>query len=372
MAKTPIPPSASLQSRRPLEKQYEAIIAIPSCDESDSLPMTLMSLEKTDPSHRNRTLVIVNVNQRRSMDRRDNLTTLDFLQGWDTPLTLAWLDHVTGDAAYPEKFGVGLARDQACRAGMPFVEDSSPIISLDADSPVNPGYLSAIFEYLEQNPDFRAGHVNFKHRHCCGDSEQNAIQVYERHLHQHRLRLEQAGSPHAWYAIGSTILCTKSAYLQAGGYHCRRMAGEDFYLLQQLSKTGSQIHFIENAYVYPSDRASNRVPFGTGRAVGEIINSGHWASYHPQCYLDLGRMLSVVESHWGDTAETILRQVPLGCREWLQQRDFVSVWPKLQANARDHAMLQAKFHEWNDAFQTLKLIHYLSDHHHRRVELHVS
>jgi hypothetical protein len=369
MAKTPIPEPAPLQSKRPIKKHYKAIIALPCCNEFESLPDTLRSLEKTKPENYDETLIIVNVNQRASMDRQDNLATLEWLQTFETPLHLAWLDHVTGEAAYPEKFGVGLARHQACSIGLEFIDDNSPVISLDADSPVNPEYLQAIFVHLKSNPDFKAGHVNFKHRHCGTDAERQAIEVYEQHLHQHRRRLEEANSPHAWYAIGSTIVCTKQAYLKSGGYHCRRMAGEDFYLLQQLSKTGCKIAMIESAFVYPSDRTSNRVPFGTGKAVGKILESEKWLTYHEGCYRDLGGLLAVVEENLGDSAEELLKSAPLTCQAWLKERSFADVWPKLQANARDSLMLVQRFHEWLDAFQTLKLIHHLSDHHYPRVEL---
>lgn len=373
MAKPSIPETSPLQSHRtlrdPLSKRYAALIAIPCCNERETLPGVLASLEATSPEDYGETLVIVNVNQRASMDRRENLAMLEWLQNCDTPLNLAWLDHVTGTAAYPEKFGVGLARHQACTAGLPFIDDKAPVISLDADSPVNPEYLQAIFTCLKENPDFKAGHVNFKHRHCGSAAEKLAIEVYEQHLHRHRRQLEQANSPHAWYAIGSTIVCTKEAYIKAGGYHCRRMAGEDFYLLQQLSKTGCTISMIEDAFVYPSDRCSDRVPFGTGKAVGEIVESGRWLTYHDHCYRDLRKLLSAVEESLSETAETITKRAPSTCTAWLQEREFSSTWPKLQSNARDDKMLLQRFHEWLDAFQTLKLIHHLSDNHYPRVEL---
>ena len=146
------------------------------------------------------------------------------------------------------------------------------------------------------------------------------------------------------------------------------MAGEDFYLLQQLSKTGCHISMIEDAYVYPSDRVSDRVPFGTGKAVSEIIESGNWLTYHRNCYRDLGQLLNAVEENPNKSAEVISQQVPPGCNRWLQERNFTSVWPKLQANSRDDKMLLIRFHEWLDAFQTLKLIHHLSDHYYPRVK----
>ena len=369
MAKIPIPAMAPLQSRHSLRKRYKALIALPCCDELDTVPETLESLEKTAPQDYGETLIIINVNQRSSMDRQNNLATIEWLQNVDTPLNLAWMDHVSGSAAYPEKFGVGLARHQACNRGLQFIESKSPIISLDADSPVNPEYLDAIFTYLRENPDFNAGHVNFKHRHCGSELEKQAVQVYELHLKQHRHHLEKANSPHAWYAIGSTIVCNKEAYIKAGGYNCRRVAGEDFYLLQQLSKTGCEISMIKDAFVYPSDRVSNRVPFGTGKAIGDIIKCGSWLTYHQHCYRDLGQLLLNIEENLNESADVILENVPPGCKSWLRKRNFPGIWPKLQANSRDNKMLLQSFHEWLDAFQTLKLIHHLSDNHYPRVDL---
>ncbi|MFK7765943.1 MAG: hypothetical protein AB8B55_01790 [Mariniblastus sp.] len=366
MAKTPIPKTSPLQSRKPLKEKYAALIALPCCNEMDSLPETLLSLEKNSAQLCAQTLIIVNVNQRVSMDRRDNEATLDWLHNFDTDLHVAWLDHVSDDAAYPEKFGVGLARHQACTTGLPFLNDDAPVISLDADSPVNSEYLAEIFSYLRSNPKFKAGHVNFKHRHCGSEAEKQAIEIYERHLHRHRQRLEESNSPHAWYAIGSTIVCKKEAYLKSGGYHCRKMAGEDFYLIQQLSKTGCKIAMIEKAVVYPSDRISDRVPFGTGKAVGEIIENREWLTYHDNCYRDLGLLLIAVERNLQQTADVISQNAPASCRAWLQERKFADVWPKLQANASSDKMLLQRFHEWLDAFQTLKLIHYLSDEHYPR------
>lgn len=370
MAQVP-PETAPVQSQNSLQNKYRAVVAIPCCNEFDTLPETLKSLEATGQV-REEVLVLVNVNQRALMDNRNNLETLKWLDEFETSSPLAWLDHVTEGRAYPEKFGVGLARHQCCTAGMKFVDQAAPIISLDADSPVDPNYLHSILDYCAQHPEFQAGHVNFKHRHCGNADEKQAIEVYERHLKRHRQKLEDANSPHAWYAIGSTIVCTKQAYLKSGGYHFRRMAGEDFYLLQQLSKTGCKIEMIENAFVFPSDRVSDRVPFGTGKAVGEIVESGRWLTYHDHCYRDLGQLLDVVDQEVTNSAEDILKKVPEACKGWLIDRQFASVWPKLKNNSRDNEMLLQRFHEWLDAFQTLKLIHFLSDNFYPRVAMEIN
>ena len=150
------------------------------------------------------------------------------------------------------------------------------------------------------------------------------------------------------------------------------MWGLDFYLLQQLSKTGCSIEMIEEAFVFPSDRVSDRVPFGTGKAVGDIVESGRWLTYHDHCYRDLGQVLDVVERGVANSAEDILKNVPEVCKSWLVHRQFASVWPKLQNNSRDTGMLLQRFHEWLDAFQTLKLIHFLSDNAYPRMAMEIN
>jgi len=369
MAKPSIPPTSPLQFRQAIEDRYEALVAIPCCNELETLPQTLKSLEVSARQCDRQILVIVNVNQRGSVSKDENLATLKWLEKRETSLPLAWLDHVSDDLTYPEKFGVGLARHQACGVGLKFIDDEDPVISLDADSPVKANYFAAIFDYLAKHRKFQAGHVNFQHRHCAGPAEKQAIKVYERHLKRHRQKLAEAGSPHAWYAIGSTIVCTKSAYIKAGGYSCRRMAGEDFYLLQQLAKVGCKIEMMDEPMVFPSDRISDRVPFGTGKAVGDIVSSGQWPSYHDDCYRDLGQLLKIVEANLNGCTSTILENLPPTCRTWMEARKFADVWPRLKSNSRDEVMLLTRFHEWLDAFQTLKLIHYLSDHHYPRINL---
>lgn len=359
MAKAPIPKTAPLESNIQLKKKYKGAIALPSFNESKTLPVVLESLIKNPSEFIQQTLIVINVNNRTSADNSDNLKTLKFLKELESPLQLAWLNS-TEEFSFADKFGVGLARHQACSATFDYLDNNSPIISLDGDSPVNPEYLENIYKYFGSSKH-KAGHVHFKHRLVTGEKEELAIQLYDKHLYLHREGLLRANSPHAWYAIGSTIVCTKQAYIKAGGYNPRRMAGEDFYLLQQLSKTGSKINIIDDAWVYPSNRQSDRVPFGTGKVVNDIVKEGEWLTYAPECYDELGTLLEVIENNLTASFEIIAEQLPELTREFLCERKFKDSWPKLQANSKNLEMLKQRFHEWLDAFQTLKFIHFLTE-----------
>ena len=65
---------------------------------------------------------------------------------------------------------------------------------------------------------------------------------------------------------------------------------------------------IKDAFVYPSDRVSDRVPFGTGKAVGEIIENGTWLTYHENCYRDLGQLLNVISENIEESADLIFNR----------------------------------------------------------------
>jgi hypothetical protein len=360
MAKAPIPSTAPLQSHIKLKEKYRAAIALPSYNESSTLPDVLKSLCQNNAELIAQTLIIVNINNRLSADNSDNLETISFLDNFSSPLQLAWINSTEAPYAYDDKFGVGLARHQACSSTFPFLADHAPIISLDGDSPVNKDYLKNIYQHF-QSGKAQAAHVNFQHQLVSGKEEELAIKLYDKHLYLHREGLLKAGSPHAWYAIGSTIVCTKAAYIKAGGYNCRRMAGEDFYLLQQLSKTGCTIDIIDGAWVYPSNRQSSRVPFGTGKAVNEIVEAGTWQTYAPECYAYLKILLDTIKKSLSRNADCIIEQLPKDISSYLDERKFRDNWPKLQANSKTNEMLLRRFHEWLDAFQTLKLIHHLTE-----------
>lgn len=369
MAKEPIPRSAPLNFVSSEQKDFQALIAIPCCNEFKNLEDVLESLENNKKSLVETTLIVINVNNRIDMDNGDNLKTINLLKNYQGPLNLAFINSSKEPYSYPAKFGVGLARHQAVMAGIDHIQQNSPVISLDGDSPVNEEYLKSIFDYMEQFPTFGAGHANFKHRHEGTGGEIEAIQLYDRHLHMHREGLEKAGSPHAWYAIGSTIICTKEAYLKSGGYNSRRMAGEDFYLLQQLSKVGYKIEMIHDAFVYPSNRQSDRVPFGTGKAVIDILEAGEWHTYNPECYKILKGLLQAVYSNTESNADFILQNAPKESIEWLESRSFSSIWEKLQQNSKSSQAMIQRFNEWMDAFQTLKLIHFLTDNYFPKIKI---
>jgi hypothetical protein len=144
----------------------------------------------------------------------------------------------------------------------------------------------------------------------------------------------------------------------------RRLAGEDFYFLQQVHKT-SGVEPLAGTVVYPSPRSSHRVPFGTGRAVGDMLVEGEQRLlfYQPEVFTIVGEWLACVAEYSDRDAASLLDYavgISRVLREYLDAAGFRKSWENLQRNSRRNSILPV-FHEWFDAFRTMRLIHVLSD-----------
>ena len=351
-----------------------AVIVIPALAEADNLSETLDSLAQCSSNLLASTLIIVVVNNRAPeyVDAEvfaNNQRTLAWLDTLPySALHLAYIDASSPGHELKPKEGVGAARkigmDRAFACLLKSDTESPLIVCLDADTLVEPNYLDAVYRYAERS-DAWAGVIDYAHPLPEDSQEQAAIVSYELFLRYQHLALHWAASPYAFHTIGSTIVCTPRAYAAVSGMN-RRAAGEDFYFLQQLAKTGT-VGCIHDTTVYPSARISWRVPFGTGKRVGRFIDATHeeYRVYHVESYAVLKAWLSAVEQNLNASGEVLLTQAETihpALRTFLKQQDFGEHWPKLQQQSSTLDQLRRQFHSWFDGFKTLKLIHHLRDH----------
>lgn len=354
-------------------RPFRAAVVIPALAECGNLPHTLQSLSRNPRPLLDRTLILVVVNQRDDVteeEKSDNRATLAALPVWKKQhglATLHWVDAASPGKELPPRQGVGLARkigmDLALRQ-LDYPGRDPLLICLDSDTLVQPDYLEAIFRHFEESS---AGGASIPYRHRPADTPraQAAIDRYELFLRSYVLGLEQAGSPWAFHTVGSAMACRASAYAAGGGMN-KRLAGEDFYFLQQLFKTGG-VADLAGTIVHPSPRSSHRVPFGTGRAVGDMLadGDGRLLFYQPQLFEILREWLACVADHGGaDGGELLKRSERISpwLREFLQQAGFAGAWDNLLKHNRGGARLMAAFHGWFDAFRTMRLMHHLTDH----------
>jgi hypothetical protein len=351
---------------------FAGAVVIPALAESATLFATLCSLAANPAEFLAHFLVIVVVNQRtdaKLQDKLDNLATLERLAAAEPLLPqikLAWVDAASPGLELAAKGGgVGLARkigaDLAlsrldCQGGDPL------LISLDADTLVGPDYLAALARHFGQT---QAGGAVIPFRHQQGSSakEQQAIDLYELFLRSYVLGLELAGSPYAFHTVGSAMACRASAYARMGGMNSRS-AGEDFYFLQQLQRTAG-VARVSGTVVFPSARASHRVPFGTGRSVSRALAGDDAAIsfYRPECFRVLKDWLALVEQHvelGGSGLCAASRGISAELGGYLESTGFGAAWEKLRTNNKSAQTLLTAFHGWFDGLRTMKLIHYLS------------
>jgi hypothetical protein len=349
----------------------KAVVVIPALAEEERLFITLDDLAANEPALLAQTIVLIVVNNRVPAhadpeDIANNLRTLArlrSLQQQDQPLRLAMLDAASPGLELPPKAGVGHARRIGLDAALAILAAENGgegiLACLDADTRVESNYLAALFEHFAK-PNAWACVLHYAHDLSTAGEQLEAIIDYELYLRHYTLGLHLAGSSYGYHAIGSTIACTARAYAAAGGMP-RREAGEDFYYLQQLAKTGS-VGFIGATTVRPAARLSRRVPFGTGRSLiqyhenRDLLLRRFNAS---QSYCILGDVLRAASVASPDDVQSFLRLVldasPCAAT-FLREQGIDQVWPAWARQAASAAAFRAQFHRWFDAFKTLKLL----------------
>jgi hypothetical protein len=352
---------------------FAGAVVIPALAEATTLPATLLSLAANPPDALRDFLVLVVVNHRpdaSSTDKADNRVTIELLKAGDprwAGLNLAWVDAATAGRELPLKGGgVGLARRiglDLALGRLDMIGSDPLLVCLDADTIVQPDYLPAIVEHFRH---CRMGAAAIPYVHQRGGTAQaeRLISRYELFLRGYVLGLELAGSPYAFHSVGSAMACRASAYSKIGGMN-NRMAGEDFYFMQQLSRVVG-VEQLKGTVVRPSPRPSHRVPFGTGRSVQRMGARGESQQlfYRPECFRILKGWLESL-SHGIDVDGAVLlarsSEVSPCLTEYLQICRFADVWDKLRRNHPLRTALLTAFHGWFDGLKTMKLIHHLSD-----------
>jgi hypothetical protein len=257
----------------------------------------------------------------------------------------------------PKQAGVGLARkiamDEAL-ARLAQIGKDGLIVGLDGDCKVSKNYLQELLKAEQSN--INAASLHFEHPlEGLEAKEQKNIIDYEIWLRYYARALQWSGFPFHYLTIGSSMAVRASAYAKIGGMN-RRKAGEDFYFLHKLMPMPNYKD-INNLKVYPQARISDRVPFGTGRAMAEI---------------EAGKkdFKLVYNSFIFKELKLINESMNLGSKQLLKLdfwNDFLKQEPKflksfeaLQQRSSEESFLQ-NFRYWWDGFKVLKFVHYRAE-----------
>jgi len=324
---------------------------------------------------------------------------LSLLRDPSAPRDVLLVDRFSEGHQIPLKGGVGHARKIGADLAASLIHNkrihSHWIHCTDADVNLPQTYFtcSNALQHSPQDPDSKHAVLIYPFQHSIDQhrAESNkvilATQLYELSLRYYVAGMKFARSPYAFHTIGSTMAVSADHYAKVRGFP-RRAAGEDFYLLNKLAKVGSVLELGMDLDCQPIEieaRCSDRVPFGTGAAVTRINELADpvkdFRFYHPVVFELLQLWLQSWPAIWrsrsADLATDIFA-VDFSAHQGrdhnlnAQQQVLLAGLKKAKTEqALDHAFRQSKnldqftrqLHTWFDAFRTLKLIHYLRDHH---------
>ena len=321
---------------------------IPCYNENACIGETFASLKKAAGKAPFSTSVLAVVNFPRGEDPAESLKLLERLKsgefGIDNLLFL-YAPDLEGGVGAARKLGMdAFLQNLPCEA----VPDAL-LFSLDADTTVEPAYFAGTARFLAGS---RAGGVTIGYRHRQGETQEQelAIRRYEAYLDRYADRLEECNSPYAFHSVGSAFAVKGEAYIRCGGMKVRR-AGEDFYFLQELAKTAGVVRLPE-VLVHPSPRLSCRTPFGTGRAVRDLMEGKPLPEISDAAFARLKVLLAALSEEVLDCDAPALPE-----SAFLQKERFFEVWPGIRRNTPRGRRLRA-FHVWFDGLKTLRFLHF--------------
>lgn len=341
-------------------------VVIPALAERERLAGVLDSLAQGSQRwNEAEVLVLVNNSESASPDiLSNNLQTLAEVKKYSGPLRVFGLDRCSpGRALAARTAGVGMARRLGMDAALLRLQQAgqdgrAAIACLDADSPVGPGYIDAVLGIFDQEDAPTGGLCAYAHPLPADPRLSAAIIAYELWLRYFVAGLKLAGSLFAFPAIGSCMVVSARGYAQAKGMEPRR-AGEDFHFLRKLAKLSGwrPLANLEQAKVYPEARISDRVPFGTGRAMRMCLEQGAEA----YLYVAPAETFSALQTFFGAAEEGFknLQRLRAGLRPWLA--DFLEAegaWPVLERfqktypSARHFALA---VQHWFDSLRIVRL-----------------
>lgn len=281
---------------------------------------------------------------------------------------LLLVDRACDNRYLPAGQGVGLARKIGCDIAWALQARgliASPWLHCtDADVQLPADYFHQIA------PATSAAAVVYRFAHVCtldSPALAAAANAYETYLHAYVDGLRWAGSPYAFHTIGSTLAIHADAYAQVRGFP-RRNAGEDFYVLNKLRKIGPVVS-LQGTPIKLAARVSQRVPFGTGKALWRLITDpeAKLSVYHPDTYTYLRAWLQILAqaAHCPVNVAALCMAAdvprPPLLKTALDRLNGQRVVAQAHAKTRSAEPRLRYLHTWFDAFRTLKYVHDLRD-----------
>ncbi len=267
--------------------------------------------------------------------------------------------------------GVGWARKIAMDEAARRLGTDGILVCLDADCIVASDYVKEIHHQFERHLSYDAASIYFEHPYDqLNSDDRDAIIQYELHLRYLVHAQRWCGHPHAYQTVGSSLAVRRNAYLSQGGMNTKR-AGEDFYFLQKFIETG-KLFEINTTTVYPSPRISNRVPFGTGKAMQKRqVDKKEWLTTDFRTFQSIKPLFTSLfllweyaQEHNGKDYDGLKKQFGFN-GELLAYMEKISFLNEINSICHHTASFQAfqkRFFRYFNAFRMIRYMHYMRDH----------
>jgi len=350
------------------------IVVVPCFNEPDLIP-SLASLKNCDqPNCDVEVIVVINSSTENSQEiKNKNIETLNEAKIWSTQNSTSQLYyHFINVDNLPQKHaGVGLARKIGMDEAVARFESNNKdgiIICYDADSLCDENYLVEIEKLFSTNSKLQGCSIYFEHPIFGQDFDENiynGIINYELHLRYYVLALKFCELPFAYHTIGSSMAVLSSAYQKQGGMN-KRKAGEDFYFLHKIISQGNFAE-LKTTRVIPSPRISDRVPFGTGRAMGEWVrlDSETYSTYSFNSFKLIRDFVKLIPNLYKTDFENFSAPNFFPnfevMQNFLNSENFKTAIVEIRKNSPSQETFNKRFFVWFDAFRILKLVHFLRD-----------
>ncbi len=363
-----------LQKHRALPKQIATpppsdlgiVVVIPSHAEPD-LISTLESLDAcAQPPCSVEILIILNAGEHHPEEVHElNDQTEAQFHAWSANKRVYPYFLIRQDQLRRKHAGVGLARkigfDEAVDRLEQAGQEDGLLVGLDADSRVAPNYLQSLWQWFLTRPKEQAVSLYFEHPIGGGEFPSEiyrGIAQYELYLRHYVQGLRWAKYPLAYHCVGSSMAVRSTAYQAQNGMN-RRKAGEDYYFLHKYMLLDTLGEWFGTT-VYPSPRPSQRVPFGTGRAISDWLQGeqGAWQTFHRQSFEELKQLLEKVDQF---RTQELVDDLGPAMQAYLTLQNLSAALPDIRQHSKTPESFYRRFIRWFDGLKTLQFMHFARD-----------
>jgi hypothetical protein len=220
-----------------------------------------------------------------------------------------------------------------------------------------------LVDHFEQHPKTQACSIYFEHQFNHLDKRFNeGILQYELFLRYYVQALRFAGHPYAFHTVGSAMAVRAQSYREQGGMNTRQ-AAEDFHFLQKFIELG-KLTDLTTTTVFPASRISNRVPFGTGKAMTDWIenNATFLPAYHINIFKDLKIFLDRTPELYSLQNNTEIqawvKTLPESVQLFLEPLSFENVIKNIQENTASRIQFTKRWFRWFNGLKALQFVHF--------------